>query len=163
VNGDGRPDVAVTNAGSNTVSVLLNAGTWTPPPPPPPSIEIGDATVTEGNTGTALAVFTVTLSAPSAQPVTVQYGTANGTGTAGRDYQAKSGILSIPAGQTTGTITVPVIGDRLGEPDETFVVNLSGATNATIADGQAVGTIVDDEPRISINDVSKKEGNGKKT
>ena len=83
----------------------------------------------------------MTLSAPSAQPVTVQYATANGTATAGSDYQARTGTLTIPAGQTTGTITVPVIGDRLPEPDETFVVNLSGATNATIADGQAVGTI----------------------
>jgi hypothetical protein len=112
----------------------------------------------EGNTGTALAVFTVTLSAPSAQPVTVQYATANGTATAGSDYQAGSGTLTIRAGQTTGTITVPVNGDRLGEPDETFFVNLSGATNATIADGQGVGTIADDEPRISISDFTKAEG-----
>src|SRR5262249_46381981 len=54
--------------------------------------------------------------------------------------------------------------DRLPEPNETFVVNLSSPTNATIADGQGVGTIVDDEPRISISDVSKKEGkNGQTT
>jgi hypothetical protein len=121
-------------------------------------------TVTEGNAGTRAATFTVTLSAPYAQPVTVQYATANGTATAGSDYQAaRSGTLSIPAGQTMGTITVPVIGDRLPESDETFFVNLSGATNATIADGQAVGTIVDDEPRISINDVTKAEGRKSKT
>ena len=48
-------------------------------------------------------------------------------------------------------------GDRLGEPNETFVVNLSSPTNATIADGQGIGTILDDEPRISINDVTKAE------
>jgi hypothetical protein len=53
---------------------------------------------------------------------------------------------------------VRVNGDRLAEPNETFNVNLSGATNANIADGQGVGTIVDDEPRISIGDVSEKEG-----
>jgi hypothetical protein len=71
--------------------------------------------------------------------------------------------LTIPAGQTTGTITVPVLGDRLPEPDEAFFVNLSGATGATIADGQAVGSIVDDEPRISISDVTKVEGKRNQT
>src|SRR5581483_1871659 len=53
---------------------------------------------------------------------------------------------------------VLVNGDRLPEANETFSINLSGATNATIADNQGVGTIVDDEPRISISDVSKIEG-----
>jgi hypothetical protein len=47
---------------------------------------------------------------------------------------------------------------RPGAPDETFFVNLSGATNAIIADGQGAGTILDDEPRISISDVGKAEG-----
>jgi ELWxxDGT repeat protein len=130
---------------------------------PSPALSIKDVTVAEGNSGTRSATFTVTLSAASILPVTVQYATANGTATAGSDYQARGGTLSIPAGQTTGTITVPVIGDRLPEPNETFVVNLSGATNATIADGQAVGTIVDDEPHISISDVTKAEGRKSKT
>jgi hypothetical protein len=160
-NADGRPDEALTPTTSGTtVTVLFNDGVWdgSPPPPLPPTLRIGDVTVTEGNTGTRAATFIVTLSAPSTQPVSVQYATANGTATAGSDYQASSGTLTISAGQTTGTITVPVIGDRLGEPDETFFVNLSSATNATIADAQAVGTIVDDEPRISISDVTKAEG-----
>src|SRR5262249_3360868 len=61
------------------------------------------------------------------------------------------------------TITVLVNGDRLAEANETFAVNLSAPTNATIADGQGVGTIVDDEPRISISDVSKKEGKKNQT
>ena len=58
---------------------------------------------------------------------------------------------------------MPVNGDRLAEPNETFFVNLSSPTNATIADGQGVGTIVDDEPRISISDVTKKEGKKNQT
>jgi hypothetical protein len=163
---DGRPDEALTHTKSpTTVTVLFNDGNWngTPNPPLPPTLRIGDATVTEGNAGTRAATFAVSLSAPSAQPVTVQYATADGTGTAGSDYQAGSGTLTIPAGQTTGTITVPVIGDRLPEPDKTFFVNLSGAINATIPDTQAVGTIVDDEPRISISDVSKAEGKRNKS
>ncbi|HYH66736.1 MAG TPA: FG-GAP-like repeat-containing protein, partial [Urbifossiella sp.] len=162
-NGDGRPDVATANAGTNSVSVLLNDGTWTPPPPPPPALRISDRTLTEGNTGTASATFTVTLSAPSTQPVTVAYTTGNGSATAGSDYRAASGTLTFAPGETSKTLTVPVNGDRSGEPNETFVVNLSSPTNAAIADGQGVGTIVDDEPRISISDVSQKEGKKNQT
>jgi probable HAF family extracellular repeat protein len=123
-----------------------------------PRVNISDVAVAEGNTGTRAATFTVTLSAAASQPVTVAYATANGTATAGSDYQATSGTLTIPAGQTSGAITVQINGDRLAEPNETFVVNLSSPTNATIADGQGVGTIIDDEPRISISDVTKAEG-----
>jgi probable HAF family extracellular repeat protein len=129
-----------------------------PPPPIPPSITIGDMTLAEGNSGTRTANFTVTLSAASSQPVAVAYAAANGTAAAGTDYQATSGTLTIPAGQTTGIITVLVNGDRVGEANETFVVTLGNPTNATIADGQGMGTIVDDEPRISITDVTKAEG-----
>jgi hypothetical protein len=123
-----------------------------------PRISIGDTTVTEGNTGSTSATFTVTLSAAYDVNVTVNYATANGSATAGSDYQAASGTLTIPAGQTSGTITVLVNGDRLAEANEAFAVNLSNAVNAGIADGQGVGTIVDDEPRISISDVTKLEG-----
>lgn len=128
-----------------------------------PLASIGDVTVTEGNTGTRAAAFNVTLSAAYAQPVTVAYATADGTAEAGGDYQAASGALTFAPGVTSKTITVPVNGDRLGEANETFVINLSSPTNATIADGQAVGTIVDDEPRISISDVTQYEGRKGKT
>jgi hypothetical protein len=155
-NGDGLPDLAVVNEGSNNISVFINNANW--PPTGAPLIAITDAAVTEGNTGTRTITFTVTLSTAFTQPVTVNYTSADGSATAGSDYQSKSGTLTIPAGQTTGTITVQVNGDRLGESDETFVINLSSATNAFIADGQSVGAIVDDEPRISIGDVTKVEG-----
>jgi hypothetical protein len=162
-NSDGRSDAAGTQSFGDTVSVLLNDGVWDPlPPPPPPSITINDSTVTEGNTGTASATFMVTLSRATNVDVTVHYNMWDGTAVAGSDYTAASGDPIIPAGQTSATITVAVRGDRLGEADETFIVNLN-ATNATIADGQAVGTIIDDEPHISIGDASKGEGNGKKS
>jgi hypothetical protein len=160
--GDGWLDLATANYGGYSVSVLLNDGVWDGSQPPP-SITVNDVTFSEGNTGTTNATFTVTLSAPSSQTVTVQYATGDGSATPGGDYQAVSGTLIFASGETSRTITVPVIGDRLVEPNETFFVNLSGATNATIADGQGAGTIVDDEPRIRISDVTKKEGNGKKT
>jgi hypothetical protein len=90
--------------------------------------------------------------------VTVHYATADITAVAGSDYTAAAGNVTIPAGQASRTFTVAVKGDRLAEPNETFVVNLTSPTNATIADAQGIGTIVDNEPRISISDVSKKEG-----
>ena len=128
-----------------------------------PRISINEVTVMEGNTGTASATFTATLDAAGTEPVTVAYATADGTATAGGDYQEASGTLTFAPGETSKTITVLVNGDRLGEPNETFFVNLSSPTNATIADGQGVGTILDDEPRISINNMTMREGNGKKT
>ena len=160
-NGDGRPDAAAANAGSDRVSVLLNDGNW--PSPDMPSLRISHATVIEGNTGTASATFTLTLSSASAVDVTVHYQTADLSAAAGSDYQATSGTLTFAPGETRKALTVRVNGDRSGEPNETFVVNLSSPTNAVIADGQGVGTIRDDEPHISISDVTQKEGNGKKT
>ena len=126
-------------------------------------LRIGNASVSEGNTGSVSANFAVTLSAPSTETITVDFTTANGTATAGGDYQSTSGTLTIPAGMTTGTIIVPVNGDRLGESSETFFVTLSNPTNASIADGQGLGTIADDEPRISIGNFSKAEGKNKQT
>jgi len=114
--------------------------------------------VTEGNTGSTIATFTVTLSAAYDANVTVNYAAANGTATAGSDYQAATGTLTFAPNETSKIVPVQVIGDRLAEANETFVVNLSNPTNAGIADGQGVDTILDDEPRISIGDVSKKEG-----
>jgi hypothetical protein len=126
-------------------------------------VSIGDATRTEGNSGTVNAAFTLTLSHAVNVDVTVHYDTANITAAAGSDYTAASGNVIIPAGQTTATFTVAVKGDRLPEPTETFAVNLSAVGNVIIADGQGIGTIVDNEPRISINDVIKFEGRQGKT
>jgi hypothetical protein len=164
LNADGRPDAATADVDSNRVAVLLNDGVW--PPDDPPSVRISDAEVTEDNTGAVNATFTVTLTWAADVDVTVHYDTADHTAVAGSDYQAASGTLIIPAGQTTGTITVTVNGDTLVEPDETLSVNLSSPTNATIADDTGVGTILtDDFPPpllIRITDVSKQEGkNGK--
>ncbi|QSV62267.1 MAG: hypothetical protein HEQ26_05345 [Dolichospermum sp. DL01] len=120
-----------------------------------PSLSIKDITVTEGNTGTTNATFTVTLSGETFQPVTVNYATANGTATAGSDYTATTGtlIFNVNPGETSKQITVSVLGDSLFEGNETFFVNLSNAINANIADAQGQGTINNDDvalPTITL-------------
>jgi probable HAF family extracellular repeat protein len=131
----------------------------TPAPPGTPVVNIADASVTEGHTGTQSVNLTVTVSPAPSQPVTLSYSTANGTATEGSDYQSASGTVTFEAGQTTRTISALVNGDRTGELNETFTVNVGvAAGNAVLADSQGVVTIVDDEPRVSITSVTKNEG-----
>jgi len=106
-----------------------------------PTLSIDDVTLAETESGTTDLIFTVTLSQASSQDVTVQYATEDETATAGSDYAATSGTLTILAGQTTGTIAVPINSDTSLESDETFFLNLSGAVGADITDDQGVGTI----------------------
>lgn len=117
---------------------------------PLPSLSIDDVSVVEGNAGTVNAVFTVTLSAASGQTATVLYATADGTATQPADYTSTSGSLTFTPGQTTRTLTVPVIGETVPEANETFFVNLSGAANATISDNQGVGTITNDDVPVTV-------------
>ena len=124
----------------------------------PPTISIGDATVTEGNSGTTAATFTITQSVVSQLATTVTVNTADGTATtANNDYAALvNQTATIAAGQTTTTVTVNVNGDLVFEPNETFTVNLSNAVNAAINDGQGLGTINNDDavPTVTINQAS---------
>jgi hypothetical protein len=77
--------------------------------------------------------------------VTVNYSTADGTATAGEDYTATSGTLTFSPGETTNTVFVQIIDDLIYEGDETFSLNLSDPTNATISDDQGIGTILNDD------------------
>jgi uncharacterized protein YjiK len=115
-----------------------------------PSISIGDIQVIEGDNATVNADFTVTLSSVSQDVVTVDYNTGNGSATTGdNDYVAKSGQVSFQPGETSQPISIVVNGDLTDEPDETFFVNLSNGVNASIADNQGTGTILnDDGPEI---------------
>jgi hypothetical protein len=119
-----------------------------------PTITIGDVAVTEGDAGLVFADFIVTLNFASVQTVTVNYFTADSTATgSGSDYFSTSGVLTFAPGQLTRTIRVNVLGDTIDELNETFFVNLTSPTNATIADGVGLGTITDDDaPGIFIND-----------
>jgi CSLREA domain-containing protein len=125
-------------------------------------LSISDAALTEGDTGNTSATFTVTLLAAITQTVTVDFATADNTATANADYLSVSGSLTFTPGITTQVITVPVQGEVLYELDETFFVNLSNATNATVVDSQGVGTIRNNDVptiSISINDTTVPEGN----
>lgn len=121
-----------------------------------PTLTINNVAVAEGNSGTRAATFTVALSAASVHTVSVNFSTAGGTATAGQDFVSDAGTLVFPPGSTTQLVTVLVNGDTSIEPDESFVVTLSGATNATIGDADGVGSILNDDaealPAISIDD-----------
>ena len=127
---------------------------------PTPTVGIGDVTLAEGQTGTTAATFAVTLSAPSGRTVTVGFATADGSAVAPGDYAAVSGVVTFAAGETSKPVTVLVNGDIAVEPNETWTVALSAPSNATIADGTGLGTIInDDSPALSITPaVSVTEG-----
>jgi len=158
--------VRLTSATGATITTAQATGTIRNDDQTPvtPTLSIGNVSVTEGNSGTTTARFTVSLSAAATGPVTVTYQTANGTATAGRDYTAKSGTLTFAAGETSKTIDVLVTGDTTAESDETFVVRLTSATGATITTAQATGTIRNDDqapvtPTLSIGSATLVEGN----
>ncbi|MGD0784340.1 MAG: Ig-like domain repeat protein [Sedimentisphaerales bacterium] len=115
------------------------------------TMTISDASVTEGNSGTTNCTFNVVLSQIASQNVTVQYATADGSATlVDNDYQSASGTLTISVGQTSGTITVKVVGDTKVESDEYFVVNLSNPNGATLLRSQGAGTILNDDQQAGI-------------
>ena len=101
----------------------------------------------EGSSGRRLLAFTITLSAPAAQLVTIRWGTVNGTATAGRDYVAAAGFVTFAPGQTQRTVGVWVLADRVREAHERFRVNLATPVNAAISPtaGFATGLIVNDD------------------
>ena len=151
--------VNLSNAAGATVAVPQGHGTITDDDPLP-TLTINDVPVTEGSSGTTAANFTVSLSAPSGRTVTVGYATANGTAISPGDYQASGGTLTFTPGQTSQQLPIQVVGDLDDEASETYFLNLSGPTNATVTDPQGVGTIIDDdgEPALSVNDVTVTEG-----
>jgi len=120
-----------------------------------PTLSINDATVTEGNSGTVNATFTVSLSAPAgAGGVTFNIATQDNTATtANNDYVALNLTgETIAQGQTSKQYNVVVNGDTTLEPNETFFVNVTSVTGATVNDGQGVGTITNDDP-MPINQI----------
>ena len=149
-NNDGVPDYAGIGA------VYINKARTGP------CLSIGDATANEGDTGTANLDFTVNLSAASAGAVTVGYKLVNRSATAGADFDNVSGVVTFEPGMLSRTISIPVRGDLLDEPDEIFNVQLFNSAGASVKDGTGTGTIVDNDaaPSLSISDASFVEGSG---
>jgi len=111
-----------------------------------PDIRIADASIAEGDGQSASADFVVTLSQVSGQTVTVDYRTVDETAVAGADYEAVSGTLAFDPGQVSRTLSVPVLGDLVLEPDEeTFRLELSNPIQGVLRNATGLGTILDDE------------------
>ena len=156
---------------TNTASV--SSGTADPRPdnntssfPVFAKVNINDVSVTEGNSGTTSAFFPVTLLPANATlTASVDYQTMNGTAISGSDFVATAGTLTFLAGETTKTITVPILGDSIVEGNEYFLVQLSNVVNASFQDTNAVGTIIDDDlggptvPSVQIGNLTFAEGN----
>lgn len=146
-------DKAVIGRGVATGTIVDDDGT--------PVASVSGGSSAAENIGSVL--YTISLSSSSASQVTVKYATADGTAKAGEDYTTTSGVLTIPANTTSGTVSVPVTNDSLDEDDETFTFKITDATNATISgsNNTVTTTITDNDasPALSIDDVSIVEGN----
>jgi hypothetical protein len=121
--------------------------------PSTPCIRVGDAKVTEGNSGSRQLAFEVTIS--HSARIFVEYRTADGTARGGTDYRTKSGTVTFESGQKQKTVLVDVFGDTLGEQNETLfleITKVGGTLSITnpirpiLEDQRGQGTIVNDDP-----------------
>ena len=163
----------IDSSANTSTGIIENDDT---PPPPVPQVSISPPTINqaEGDSGTTLYIYTVTLSNPSSQTITVDYSTNDGSATlADNDYQDNDGILTFnPGGSLTQQIVVEVNGDTDVENDEDFTVTLNSATNATINPLATTGTgIIENDdtppptPQVSISPptISQPEGDSGNT
>ncbi len=153
---------------SEATGTILNDDTGTvpndnPPPPPAPQLGIAPASTAEGNSGSSSMTFTISLDRPAEKEVSVEFSTSDGSAKAGSDYQAASGKATIPAGETSTTISVQITGDTSVEQDETFRIVLNNPANAILQTAEAIGTILNDDsappPQLGIAPASTAEGN----
>lgn len=116
-----------------------------------PDLSINDVSLFEGNAGTAVARFTVSLATPApAGGVSFDVATADGTANAGSDYAAVGPVgRTIAAGASSLDVDVTINGDSTLEPDETFTLSVANVVNATVVDGSATGTIRNDDVALT--------------
>lgn len=126
-----------------------------------PSLSLSDASVTEGASGVTTARFTVTLSAPAPiGGVTFDIATADDSATAASGDYSPSTLVArtIAAGASQFIFDVDVLGDSAVEPNETFFVTVTNVAGATVADGQAIGTILNDD--VALTSIAAIQGSG---
>lgn len=141
--------------GIDDLSVTSGGGSTTP------SLSLSDASVTEGASGVTTARFTVTLSAPAPiGGVTFDIATADDSATAASGDYSPSTLVTrtIAAGASQFIFDVDVLGDSAVEPNETFFVTVTNVAGATVADGQAIGTILNDD--VALTSIAAIQGSG---
>jgi len=116
-----------------------------------PDITVSSTSVSEGNSGTKNIDLTVTLAEAPNGNMTVDYATADGTATtAGNDYTSTTGTLTINAGDLSGTISIPVNGDRLTEADESFSIAFTNpSANVNLPDSTSVTVTIINDDRLN--------------
>ena len=165
--GSGLPDVLVFDlryvpATRSLIAGTLGRGVWRLQSNA--MIAIDDVSMAEGDTGSTNLQFTITRSNNNDE-VSFDFGTANGTATAGSDYTAiaSQGVMTA-GGSLTFIVDVPISGDAVLEPDESFTLQIANVSGATVADDTGVGTIAnDDSASVAIDDVTTAEGNAGNT
>jgi hypothetical protein len=115
---------------------------------PPVTLSVGDAVVREGNAGGTSASVQVRLDRAAPGAVTATFATFDGSAAAPSDYTGASGTVTIPAGQLSAAVPVTIVGDILGEADETFTVRLTSAAGAVLGDSSGLVTIQNDDDRV---------------
>lgn len=144
----------VNTSGTATITDASGVGTITNDDTAAANISVSDVTLTEGEYGTQIATFTVSRS-DSKGYFSIDYATADGTATGGKDYLAKAGTLTFTnGGALSQTVSVTVKNDIAVEGDETFGLNLSNVVNtsgsAVVADGVGTATIVDNDTGTTV-------------
>lgn len=120
------------------------------------ALAVSNPVVSEEVGGTA--IFTISLSQAFADDRSFSFTTANGTATAGSDFQSRSGTVTFLAGQTEATVSVPLINNSLAETAESFFLNVAAAHGVEAASGRA--TVMDDDapPQLTIEGTQSPEG-----
>jgi hypothetical protein len=124
------------------------------------SLSVNDVSVTEGNAGSVVATFTVSITVPNSRTVSVNFATTNGVAVAGEDFVSASGVATFAPGLTTQTVSIAVRGDTLDELNEAFSLTLTNPVNATLGRAKGYATIIDDDdpPSVVISDATVTEG-----